>query len=149
MERLTVGACTEKCNITSVGYNGWQPMGAAGDLSPRSRTSVSWQQDWPIKPDVVLEGGNLGIDPATGHGDDIDDLALLTTFRRPQERMFTTTGDTSAATAQVARMGAQILADRPDLWPETIRGLWFIPQNGHQRCGDTSPRFLRRPKSER
>ncbi|HVB82685.1 MAG TPA: S8 family peptidase [Candidatus Binataceae bacterium] len=50
---LTVGACTDKCNITSAGYNGWQPMGAAGDLSPRSRTSVSWQQDWPIKPDVV------------------------------------------------------------------------------------------------
>ena len=120
---LTVGACTEKRNITSAGYNGWQPMGAAGDLSPRSRTSVSWQQDWPIKPDVVIEGGNLGIDPATGHGDDIDDLALLTTFRRPQERMFTTTGDTSAATAQVARMGAQILADRPDLWPETVRAL--------------------------
>ena len=52
----------------------------AGDLSPRSRTSVSWQQEWPIKPDLVL-GGNLGIDPANGHGDDIDDLALLTTFR--------------------------------------------------------------------
>ena len=134
---LTVGACTEKCNITSAMYNGWQPMGAAGDLSPRSRTSVSWQQDWPIKPDVVLEGGNLGLDPATGHGDDIDDLALLTTFRRPQERMFTTTGDTSAATAQVARMGAQILADRPDLWPETIRGLlvhsaeWTPAMRGH------------------
>jgi len=134
---LTVGACTDKCNITSAGYNGWQPMGAAGDLSPRSRTSVSWQQDWPIKPDVVLEGGNLGIDPATGHGDDIDDLALLTTFRRPQERMFTTTGDTSAATAQVARMGAQIFADRPDLWPETIRALvvhsaeWTQAMRGH------------------
>ena len=120
---LTVGACTEKCNIVSPSYNGWTPMGAAGDLSPRSRTSVTWQQEWPIKPDMVLEGGNLGIDPATGHGDDIDDLALLTTFRRPQERAFTTTGDTSAATAQVARMAAQILADRPDLWPETVRAL--------------------------
>jgi hypothetical protein len=134
---LTVGACTEKCNITSAAYNGWHPMGAAGDLSPRSRTSVSWQQDWPIKPDLVLEGGNLGIDPANGHGDDVDDLALLTTFRRPQERAFTTTGDTSAATAQVARMGAQILADRPDLWPETVRALlvhsaeWTPAMRGH------------------
>ena len=85
-------------------------MGAVGDLSPRSRTSLSWQHDWPIKPDVVLEGGNLGIDPATGHADDIDDLALLTTFRRPQERMFTTTGDTCAATAQVARLEERALA---------------------------------------
>jgi hypothetical protein len=120
---LTAGASTEKCNIASAAYNGWEPMGAAGDLSPRSRTSVLWQHDWPIKPDVVLEGGNLGIDPATRQADDIDDLALLTTFRRPEERTFTTTGDTSAATAQVARMGAQILADRPELWPETVRGL--------------------------
>jgi Subtilase family len=120
---LTVGASTEKCSITSAAYNGWEPMGAASDLSPRSRTSLSWQHDWPIKPDVVLEGGNLGTDPATGYADDIDDLALLTTFRRPEERMFATTGDTSAATAQVARMGAQILVDRAELWPETVRGL--------------------------
>ncbi len=120
---LTVGACTEKVNIVSAGYHGWEPMGTAGDLSPRSRTSVVWQQEWPIKPDLVLEGGNLGIDPANGHGDDIDDLALLTTFRRPNERAFTTTGDTSAATAQVARIAAQILADRPTLWPETVRAL--------------------------
>ena len=120
---LTVGASTEKTNIVSPGYNDWQPMGSAGDLSPRSRTSVIWQQEWPIKPDVLLEGGNLGIDPSNGHGDDIDDLALLTTFRRPLERAFTTTSDTSAATAQIARMAAQILADRPTLWPETVRGL--------------------------
>lgn len=120
---LTVGASTEKCNITNAAYAGWEPLGVAGDLSPRSRTSVSWQRDWPIKPDLMLEGGNLGIDPKSGHGDDLDDLALLTTFRRPEERAFTTTGDTSAATAQVARMAAQILADRPILWPETVRAL--------------------------
>lgn len=81
---LTVGGCTEKCNITSAAYGGWQPLGAAGDLTPCSRTSVSWQHDWPIKPDLVMEGGNLGTDPATGNGDHLDDLALLTTFRRPQ-----------------------------------------------------------------
>jgi hypothetical protein len=135
---LTVGACTEKINITDRAYAGWNPLGAAGDLSPTSRTSVSWQHDWPIKPDVVLEGGNLGIDPATGQGDHVDDLALLTTFRRPQERAFTTTGDTSAATAQVARIAAQILADRPELWPETVRALlvhsaeWTAAMRNHQ-----------------
>ena len=84
---------------------------------------MTWQQEWPIKPDLVLEGGNLGVDPANGHGDDIDDLALLTTYRYPNQRAFTTTGDTSAATAQVARMGAQIMADGPALWPETVRAL--------------------------
>jgi hypothetical protein len=120
---LSVGAYTEKCNIVDSAYNGWRPFGAAGDLSPTSRTSVSWQHDWPIKPDVVFEGGNLGVDPSSGQGDQVDDLALLTTFRRPEERPFTTTGDTSAATALTARMAAQIFSDRPRLWPETVRAL--------------------------
>jgi len=120
---LSVGAYTEKCNIANPTYNGWRPFGMAGDLSPTSRTSVSWQQNWPIKPDVVFEGGNLGVNPSNGQGDHIDDLALLTTFRRPEERPFTTTGETSAATALTARMAAQILADRPRLWPETVRAL--------------------------
>jgi Subtilase family len=66
---------------------------------------------------------NLAIDPATGAGDHLDDLALLTTFRRPEERHFTTTRDTSAATALAARMAAQILAERPELRPQTVRGL--------------------------
>lgn len=100
------------------------------------------------KPDVVFEGGNHGVDPSTGHGDHLDDLALLTTFNRPEERAFTVTSDTSAATAQVARVAAQILSARPDLWPETVRALiihsaeWtpamlaHLPQNpnkSHQR----------------
>jgi hypothetical protein len=120
---LTVGAYTEKVTIADPTYAGWSAFAPAGDLMPRTRTSVSWNRDWPLKPDVVFEGGNLGVDPETGVGDDVDDLALLTTFRRPEERHFTTTGDTSGATALAARMAAQILADRPQLWPETVRAL--------------------------
>ncbi len=120
---LTVGAATDKVTITHPDFQGWEVMATAGDLSPCSRTSVNWNHDWPIKPDVVFEGGNHGIDPATGAGDHVDDLALLTTFNRPEERAFTVTGDTSAATAQAARMAAQILADRPGLWPESVRAL--------------------------
>jgi hypothetical protein len=120
---LSVGAVTEKCTITDPDFAGWQVMAPAGDLSPCSRTSVGWHHDWPIKPDVVFEGGNHGVDPATGNGDHLDDLALLTTYNRPEERAFAVTGDTSAATAQVARMAARILADQADLWPETVRAL--------------------------
>lgn len=120
---LTVGAFSEKVTIADSTYAGWKVLGGLGDLMPRSRTSVSWGWEWPIKPDVVFEGGNLGIDPATGHGDNVDDLALLTTFRAPEQRAFTTTGDTSAATALAARMGAMIQAAKPTLWPETVRGL--------------------------
>ena len=120
---LTVGAVTEKCTITHPDYAGWTVMASSGDLSPSSRTSVGWHHDWPIKPDVVFEGGNQGVDPGTGRGDHLDDLVLLTTFNRPEVRAFTVTGDTSAATAQVSRIAAQIFADQPELWPETVRAL--------------------------
>ncbi len=120
---LTVGAITEKCTITHPDFQGWKIMAHAGDLSPLSRTSINWDDDWPIKPDVVFEGGNYGINPATGKIDHLDDLTILTTYNRPEERMFTVIRDTSAATAQVARIAAQIFSDRPDLWPETVRAL--------------------------
>lgn len=119
---LTVGAFTEKTTLTHPDYRDWQPLGAAGDLSPCSRTSVLCTP-WPLKPDVVFEGGNLAVDPATGAGDHVDELALLTTFRRPEERPFTVTGDTSAATALASRMAAQILAEQPALRAETVRAL--------------------------
>jgi|TARA_R110000772_G_scaffold268526_1_gene395903 hypothetical protein len=134
---LTVGAVTEKITVTHRDFAGWQVMAPAGDLSPSSRTSVNWRHDWPIKPDVVFEGGNQGVDPATGNGDHIDDLALLTTYNRPEERAFTVTGETSAATAQVARLAAQVLSERPALWPETVRALivhsaeWTPAMLGH------------------
>lgn len=120
---LTVGAFTERTVIADPTFDGWMALGPSGDINPRSRTSVSWNRDWPLKPDVVFEGGNLGVDPGSGQSDSIDDLALLTTFHRFNERAFSTTGDTSAATALAARMAARILAEKPALWPETVRGL--------------------------
>ena len=141
---LTVGAFTERCNISDATFAGWRVMAPAGDLSPCSRTSMTFNDDWPIKPEVVSEGGNLGVNPATGAGDHVDDLALLSTFHRPNERLLTVTGDTSAAAALVARMGAQLLAENSDAWPETVRALivhsarWtnamraHLPQNPNQ-----------------
>lgn len=134
---LTVGAFTEKSVIADVTFAGWNALAGVGDLTPRSRTSVTWHHDWPLKPDIVFEGGNVGVDPASGFGDYVDDLALLTTYRNMAERPFTTTGDTSAATALAARMAARIFAERPKLWPETVRGLivhsaeWSPAMAGH------------------
>lgn len=119
---LTVGAFTEKVDIIDAAFAGYAPIAAAGELSPRSRTSVVWDRQWPVKPDVVFEGGNLAHDGALG-GEPIDDLQILTTFYRPDQRHFTTIGDTSAATAHAARMAGQILSARPGLWPETVRAL--------------------------
>lgn len=134
---LTVGAMTEKCTIVDATFVGWSPLATAGDLSPLSRTSLTWQHEWPIKPDVVFEGGNYGVNPANGDSDHLDDLALLTTNNRLQTGYFNVMSDTSAATALAARMGAQILADRAELWPETVRGLivhsadWTPAMRGH------------------
>lgn len=134
---LTVGAVTEKCTIVDATFVGWSPLATAGDLSPLSRTSLTWQHEWPIKPDVVFEGGNYGVDPANGNSDHLDDLALLTTNNRLQAGYFNVISDTSAATALAARMGAQIIADRAELWPETVRGLivhsadWTPAMRGH------------------
>jgi len=119
---LVAGAYTEKVTITHPDYAGWTALAPAGDLCPTSRTSGVWDRQWPIRPDVVFEGGNLahdGVDPATL----IDDLRLLTTHNRPSERLFTDFGDTSAATALTSRLAAQIMAARPELWPETVRAL--------------------------
>lgn len=119
---LTVGAFTEKVDITDPSFAGWQPIAPAGELSPRSRTSVVWDSQWPIKPDVVFEGGNLAHD-GRQPGEGIDDLQLLTTFYQPDMRHFTTLSDTSAGAALAANMAGTVLAERPRLWPETVRGL--------------------------
>ena len=119
---LVAGAWTDKITITHPDYDGWEPVAPAGDLCPTSRTSGLWDRQWPIRPDVVFEGGNLahdGSNPAVA----IDDLQLLTTHYRPTRRLLDAFGDTSAATALAARLAARVMAARPELWPETIRGL--------------------------
>jgi len=119
---LTVGAYTDRVNITDPVFAEWQPVGAAGDLCPTSRTSVTWSRQWPIKPDVVFEGGNFATDGVQVPRP-IDDLRLLTTNWRTNVRLLTTIGDTSGATALAANMAARVMAARSDLWPETVRGL--------------------------
>jgi hypothetical protein len=119
---LAVGAFTNKVDITSPGYEGWEAFADRGDLCPTSRTAP-WNTTWPIKPDIVLEGGNLGVDPADQHGYGVIDLQLTTTSREYPNVVFEATGETSAATASAARLAALIQSEYPDLWPETIRAL--------------------------
>lgn len=121
---VTVGAYTEFAAIHAAGYDHWKPVAEPGRLSPASRTSLIWEdKSWPLKPDIVMEGGNLAIDPATGHADYVDDLLLLTTRVSPAGALLTTTGDTSAAAALAARHAAIIWSQYPQLRPESLRGL--------------------------
>jgi hypothetical protein len=121
---ITVGAYTDRAVIQAEAYRDWQPVAEPGRLSPASRTSIVWSdKSWPLKPDIVMEGGNNAVNPSTGRADYVDDLSLLTTRVAPTGALLTTTGDTSAATALAARYAAIIYAHYPNLWPETVRGL--------------------------
>jgi hypothetical protein len=118
---ITVGAYTEKATLVDPSYAGWEPIAPVGDLSPTSRTSLMWERKWPIKPDVVLEGGNWAA--LDDQCDCPDDLGLLTTYRDPTTRHFDIFRDTSAATAMAGNLAGRILAAVPERWPETIRAL--------------------------
>ena len=121
---VTVGAYTKKNLIEEVGYDDWRPIAESDCLSPSSRTSLCWpDKSWPIKPDIVMEGGNSAIDPSTNKADSVDDLSLLTTKVSLTGALFTTTGDTSAAAALASRFAAMVWSSYPTLWAETIRGL--------------------------
>lgn len=119
---ITVGAYTEKGHIDPYEYPRWELVAPPGDLSPCSSTSMTWQKPWPIKPDIVLEGGNMAINP-DGGADFIDSLQLLSTNYQHIRKLFVVTGDTSASTALASRMAATLMAQYPEYWPETIRGL--------------------------
>lgn len=110
---LTVGAFTERVRIDGTGYEGWYPLANGGELSPASTTSCIWdRKKWPIKPDIVMEGGNMAKSP-DGKVDNIDSLMLLTTHRQLLEKSFVVTGETSAAAAQAARLAAMMQAQYP------------------------------------
>lgn len=122
---LTVGGYTQMGPITDHGYDHWECAAELGALSPYSRVSANWYRGVsPIKPELVLEAGNKGIDTAdTSKVSGIDSLSLLTTNRDPITGPLTLAWATSAATAQLAGMAAEILADDPGLWPESVRAL--------------------------
>lgn len=91
-------------------------------MSPFSTTSSIWEDKWPVKPDVVFEGGNIAVD-SNGFATECEDMSLVSTFYKPTERLLESFRMTSAATAQAANFAAKIQTIYPDYWPETIRAL--------------------------
>lgn len=119
---LTVGAFTSKTIIAEANAQHFQPVAPDGALSPFTTTSSQWnERAWPLKPDVVFEGGNAATDGIVT--DNFASLELLTTNNRPLTRLFWTTNATSAASALCSRMAAQIMVAYPNLRPETVRAL--------------------------
>lgn len=118
---ITVGSYTQKTIIDQTQFNGAIPLVPAGGMSPSNSTSIMWENGWPLKPELVLEGGNFGnhnngiIDP--------DSLRLLSIGKNFRTEPLHSFGDTSGATALASRYAAMLTSQYPTLWPETIKGL--------------------------
>jgi hypothetical protein len=121
---LTVGAHTELDHVpTADDFAGYRTVATPGLLSPHSRTSVMFRDAAAMKPDIVMEGGNLLVDADVTRVDGHDALSLTTTARSHHGQLLTTIDATSAATAQAARLAALAYARYPNLRAETVRGL--------------------------
>jgi hypothetical protein len=118
---ITVGAYSHDIQIDDPTMRDYQAVADSGELSPYSSTSMLWDKKWPIKPEILCDGGNVATD-GTNYSE-CADLSLLTTYLRPMTRLFSTISGTSPATAQAAWIAAQIMAEYPNIWPETVRAL--------------------------
>ena len=144
---ITVGAYTDKTQIATKAYSDYIPVANRGGVSPFTSSSIMWEKSkWPIKPEVVFEGGNIGHNPnesfLNGYSE-LEDLDMITTCKDFMTgKSLIATNMTSPATAQAAWMLANIQHNCPQLWPESIRALlihsavWtdemiktFIPSN--------------------
>lgn len=119
---ITVGGYTDMIDVQGRGYEDWTPMVGAGELSPHSRTSELWPQNTPFKPELVMEAGNRAYNRARTEALTFSSLSPLTTGNQANN-LLVSFDATSAATAQAARLAARLVADHPEFWPETIRGL--------------------------
>lgn len=126
---ITVGAITSHTAIGETDAEALRcdPVAPEHHLSPFTRTSHAWcmgRKDWPIAPDIVMEGANLG-----RHRDRQEEYqALASLAPHSTASNFTlkpiqSFNATSAATALAARVAARIVQRYPDARPETIRGL--------------------------
>lgn len=120
---ITVGGYTDKVEINDQDLDAYSPLSASGDLSPHTRTSISWSGKSAFKPDIVMEAGNRAVSPSGTDIMDADSLGLLSTGYNTGQQPLVPFRATSAAAAAAARLCARLIADHPTYWPETIRGL--------------------------
>lgn len=86
---ITVGAFTEKVDIEKTKYPELEPIAKKGELSPCSSTSLLWNEsDWPIKPEIVMEGGNYAKDK-NNFTTNLESLSLITTNKDFQNKLLT------------------------------------------------------------
>ncbi|SDP99705.1 Subtilase family protein [Mucilaginibacter sp. OK268] len=118
---LTVGSYTMKDRLDAATLPEWRILAPRGGMSPSNSTSLLWDSQWPIKPDIVMEGGNMTTNQVdVSH---VPELQLISTSKRHQDNVLQFFGDTSGAAALAAKLAAEIATAYPLYWPETVRGL--------------------------
>lgn len=121
---LTVGAFTERVDLPRHrDYEEARVVATrAGGVSPYTSTGLVGNE-WPIKPDVVFEGGNLAISGALLDATVPTLSALTTSARHVEGRPVGLLSMTSEAAARAGRLAANVWSLEPKLRPETVRGL--------------------------
>lgn len=117
LNAIVVGAYTEKV----ICRDGYTPLAASGGISPYSRTSMLWRGK-NAKPDIVMEGGNMGFKPLEG-ASPMAELSLVTTSEDVTYRPLQDFNATSAASALAAQLAAKIKYVNPELSILSVRAL--------------------------
>ena len=121
---LCVGTYTNLTQLQAApDRQGYVALAMSGAMAPSNRTARQWGNDFPRKPDIVLEGGNTALRTADRTTLSFPELLLLSTESDFRRNVFCTFDGTSAATALATRLAAHIQSIYPDFWPETVRGL--------------------------
>jgi hypothetical protein len=119
---ITVGAITYRDELSDDPALGdLSPVANAGQISPYTSTNVS--SLLPVKPEVVMEGGNACPDGALMNKGEPDLSVLTTSHRLAQGELLTWTWATSAACAATSGLLAEIWSANPGRTPQTIRAL--------------------------
>lgn len=119
---LTVGAYTRRTTLPPIaGYAAFKTIAPAGGISPHTRAGHVGSPG-PIKPEIVLEGGNVAFDGALPDSG-AETLVALTTGRDFVRNPLATICKTSEATAHSGYLAARVWAADDSLRPETVRGL--------------------------
>jgi hypothetical protein len=121
---LTVGAFTARVELpNSKDYaEAYVIAPKPGGISPFTSTGLTGNE-WPIKPDVVLEGGNLAISRQLTDAGVPTLCALTTSHRYTHGQPLGQLAMTSEASARAAHLAARIWSLEPKLHSETVRGL--------------------------
>lgn len=122
---LSVGSYTEMCNADLCSANGLTPYANTGEVSPYSRTSCLFDKQWPVKPEVLFEGGNKVVDlnnDVISHSSPYN-LAACSPDALKGHSPFVDINATSASTGLAGKFIGELMAAYPSFWAETIRGL--------------------------